>query len=121
MKTILLALPEKDTEKLRQKLEKDGYSILVAGTYADAFAAAQSRDWPAVVMLSDWAMPQPDGSPGLADILEGAIPTMVLITETTYRKDHSWFEKLFDPPQHEYQHLPADIDQIVDWIKRITQ
>jgi CheY-like chemotaxis protein len=98
MKSILLAFPEEEAGELGQALENDGYSTLIARTYADATAAVQSQDWLAVVMLSDWAMPQADGSPGLADHLDSAIPTMVMITKDTYQKDASWFEKLYDSP-----------------------
>jgi hypothetical protein len=72
-------------------------------------------------MCSDWAIKQENGLPGLMVFLKGRVPTMSLITTTTYRNCDNWLHELFDPRQHEYQHMPADIDALIVWLDEIKQ
>lgn len=125
-KTILLAIPEEwnkiyDDGLLVEFLRNEGFDVLGVFSYEDALKIIQTQNLSAVVMTSDWAMKQEDGPSGLMKFLKGKTPTMSLITTTTYRNNDGWMDELFDPRQHEYQHIPADINAIVVWLNHIVK
>lgn len=117
-KLVLIAIPEQWDEELSQLVEKAGFSTIKAYSYADALEIVQSQDLMAVVMTSDWAINQDDGSVGLIKHLKGKTPTYSLITKTTYQTHFErWMDELFEPPRHEYQHMPADVDAVIGFLK----
>ena len=115
---ILLAIPNDVIEEmLVAEIKQEGFSVLIANSYKQALEIIKTQNLLAVIMLSEWAMPQSDGNGGLMKFLKNRIPTVSLITHETYKKDHSWFDELYDRPRHEYLHLPADIHAIVTTVK----
>lgn len=121
--SVLLAIPEEwepipsSEEFLTKTLHNAGYNVIPAFSYEDALKIIQTQYLSAVIMTSDWAMRQDDGSLGLMEYLKDKVPTYSLITQTTIRKvGNDWFNELYDRPKHEYQHMPADIDAIVFWL-----
>ena len=115
---ILIAIPQ-DTEEemLTSRIRNEGFSVIVSHFYEKALNIVRTQELLAVVMFSEWALPQDNGKVGLMGFLKNKTPTVSLIADKTYSKDASWFDKLYDRPRHEYQHLPADIDAILIALK----
>ncbi len=125
---VLLAIPDEwehvpsYEEFISKTLHTEGYDVIVAPSYESALKVVQSQKLLAVVMISDWAMEQDDGSPGLIEYLKDKVPTYSLITETTAHKvGYAWVDKLSKGRKHEYQGMPADIDAIVVWLNQTVQ
>jgi len=119
LKKFLVAIPQEWGELLNQFIEEKGFSVLKAYSYSAALEIIQSEDLYAVVMISDWAVTQDNGSPGLIKYLKGKVPTYSLITETTYRNHWgTWIDELYERPCHEYQHMPAVIDAVTEFLLR---
>lgn len=117
---ILLACPEEWNTQLSEHLNNKGFDVITAFAYSVAFEIIQKQELSAVVLISDWAMKQDDGSPGLMEFLKDRIPTYSLITYATMQKvGYDWFDKLYKGRKHEYQSMPADIDAIVVWLNQI--
>ena len=115
---ILIAIPQNIEEEMRtSRIRNEGFSVLVSRSYEQALNIVKTQNLLAVVMFSEWAMPQDNGKADLMKFLKNKIPTVSLITDKTCSKDASWFDKLYDRPHHEYQHLPADIDAILIALK----
>ena len=123
-KTVLLAVPEEmnslsEGGSPTDYLRTAGFDVIDAFSYKDALEIIQSRNLSAVVMISDWALKQDEDSSGLMKFLKGKMPTMSLITSTTYRNNDNWMDELFHPRQHEYQHMPAAMEAIVVWLNQV--
>ena len=124
---ILLAIPKEWNEiaegsSFADHLHNEGFNIIGAFTYKDALEIIQSQHLSAVVMTSDWAIKQDDGSPGLIESLKSKVPTYSLITQTTlYRVGYDWFDELYEHPRHEYQSMPAAIDAVVNWLRQVVK
>src|SRR5262245_15122706 len=107
---VLLAIPDEwehvpSYEEFTSKtLRSEGYDVIVVSSYENALKVIQSQKLLAVVMISDWAMEQDDGSPGLIEYLKDKVPTYSLITQTTMHKvGYGWMDKLYKGRKHEYQ------------------
>jgi CheY-like chemotaxis protein len=85
--TILLVEDEDAVRSLaRRILERYGYSVLVAGTGAEALEIARNRPAPIQLLLSDLVMPGMAG-PELASQLVAARPEMRVIFMSGYTDD----------------------------------
>ena len=119
-KRILLACPEELGTLLSGYLHEKGFDTIDAFSYTVAIEMIQSQELSAVVLISDWAIKQEDGSPGLMEFLRYKIPTYSLITSSTYQKaEFYWPDDLYYGRKHEYQYLPANIDAIVVWLNEM--
>jgi hypothetical protein len=119
-KTVLVALPEEWAAETCRFLENEGYPALSAYSYENALMAIQSQQIFSVVMISEWAIQQDDGSPGLMKFLKGKIATYSLISQTTWkyhRKD--WFDELYEPPRHEYRSMPFELKPLLLFLKSL--
>ena len=113
--TILIAVPDEWREELSQLLEREGLSVKLASSTEESLSIIRSQSPSAVVMISDWAMTSDDGkTDGLMKAVIGKIPTVSLITPTTWHQARNrWFDELYHPPLHEYCSLPAGIEQLL--------
>jgi hypothetical protein len=124
-KLVLLAIPEEwnnlsEGGLFIDYLRNEGFDVMDASSYEAALGIIQSQDLFAVVMTSDWAIRQDNGSPGLMEFLRDKVPTYSLITQTTGHKvGYDWLDELYKGQKHEYQNMPAAIDAIIVWLNQI--
>lgn len=118
---ILVAVPAAWNEMLCQFLERDGFSVLLVSSIDEALSAIQVEDFRAIVMISNWAMASEE-TDGLMSIVKGKIPTVSLITQTTWKEAHyRWFAELYHPPLHEYCSVPVAMEQLSLRLKGVIE
>jgi hypothetical protein len=119
-KPVLLAVPQNWAE-LGQIIEQAGFSVLSAHSLPAALDIVQSQALYAVVLISDWAITQEDGSAGLMMYLKGKVPTYALITVSTYKNyEGTWLFEIYERPQHEYEHAMAGVaaESVINFLLR---
>jgi DNA-binding NtrC family response regulator len=121
--TILIAVPDEWREELSQLLEREGFFVKLASSMEEALSFIRSQSPNAVVMISDWAMASDDEeTDGLMKALIGKIPTVCLITPTTWHQARNrWFDELYRPPLHEYCSVPVGIDQLILRLRKVLE
>lgn len=118
---ILVAVPGEERELLGQCLEQGGFSVLLVPSKDETLSAIQAEAFRAIVMISDWAMASGE-TDGLMSIVRGKIPTVSLITQTTWEEARDrWFEELYHPPLHEYCSVPVSMEQLLPRLKRVIE
>lgn len=122
MLSILVALPEEWNKPVCTELEAHGFSTIPAYSQEEAEAILAKPTKPdGVVIVSDWAMAHFDGEPdGIVKQLQGKIPTITIISETTRKKSgYRYMDEVFFPPAHEYATEPFGLEDLISFIEKI--
>jgi hypothetical protein len=73
------------------------------------------------VIISDWAMADRDDSTGsVIRLIEGKIPTVTIITETSRQQSgYRYMDEVFFPPSHDYVTTPVSIDELAGRMRKV--
>ena len=119
---ILVAIPNKEGLQVSEYLEHQGFPVVAANSQEETLAILrEQKEFRGVVIISDWAMTEKDDSfEGVIKLIEGKIPTVTIITETSRQQSGSrYMEEVFLPPSHDYVTTPFSLDELAGRMRKV--
>lgn len=122
MPLILVAIAEEWNKKICTELQAHGYQTVTAYSQQEAESILAGPTKPdGVIIISDWAMAHFDGeADGIVKQLQGKIPTVTIVTETSRKKSgYRYMDEIYFPPLHAYITTPAPLEALIPCLKKI--
>ncbi len=119
---ILVAVPNEWSSLVCEYLEKQGFAVVATHSQEETASMIRgAKDLRGIVIISDWAMEnQNDPAVGIVRSVQGKIPTVTIITETSRQQSgYRYMDEVFFPPSHEYMTAPFDLDQLAACMRKV--
>ena len=119
---ILVAIPNEWSPFVCEHLEKLGFSVVATYSKDETLEVLQKqKEFECVIIVSDWAMSNQDSdTDGIIKLVQGKIPTVTIITETSRQQSgYQYMKEVFFPPNHEYVTSPFGVDELVMRMKNM--
>jgi CheY-like chemotaxis protein len=120
---ILVAAPDQEFRNIiRLILEKEGLAVLIANSVDEVVSFMSSFKLCGLVITSDWAVAKINNTEvALMTIAKEKIPTITFITPNTWKQSNldGVFDTVYDPPFHDYIHLPFAVSEMLLVLERI--
>lgn len=122
MPLILVAIPQEWNQQICTELQAHGYSTVHAHSQQEADTILAGPTKPdGVIIVSDWAIAHFDGeADGIVKHLQGKIPTVTIVTETSRKKSgYRYIDESYFPPLHDYITTPVPLEALIPCLKKI--
>ena len=119
---ILVAIPNKEGSQVCEYLEKQGFPVVASHSQEETLAMLrEQRDFRGIVIVSEWAMADEDDSTeGVIRLIQGKIPTVTIITETSRQQSrYRYIDEVFFPPSHDYMTTPFPLDELAARMRKV--
>jgi DNA-binding response OmpR family regulator len=119
---ILVAIPDEWRLQVCQNFKQQGFSVVEARSQEEVKEIIRQQvELRGIVIVSDWAMtPQNDYTDEIIKLVQGRIPTVTIIAETTRQQsEYRYMDEVFFPPFHEYVTTPFSLDELVARMRKV--
>ena len=119
---ILVAIPNQEGLQVSEYLENQGFPVVATHSQEETLAMLRKqKDFRGVVIISDWAMAdRDDSSGGIIRLIQGKIPTVTIITETSRQQSgYRYMDEVFFPPSHDYVTTPFSLDELEGRMRKV--
>jgi DNA-binding NtrC family response regulator len=116
MSNVLVAVPDDWRTNVSNLLINQNLTVLEASSYETALSVTKSQKLSAIVIDIDWIMSKEGLFTTLKETIDKNIPVLMLVHS---RRNYDWFEKAYDPPLHDYAHIPFSLDQVAAFMRRM--
>jgi hypothetical protein len=119
---ILVAIPNEWGSQVCDYLKNHGFPVVATSSPDETRAMVEkSGDLRGIIIVSDWAIEtQNDSNVGIIKLVQGKLPTVTLITETSMQESgYRYMDEVFFPPSHEYMTVPFDLDELAARMRKV--
>ena len=119
---ILVAIPSELSSQVCDYLEQHGFPVVATHSLDETLAILQKLEsYRGIIIVSDWAMSvQDNNTDGIIKLIQGKIPTVTIITETSRQQSgYLYMDEVFFPPGHDYMIVPFDLDELAARMRQV--
>ena len=119
---ILIAIPNEWSSQVCEHLKQLGFPVVATYSEEETLEVLEKQgEFRGIIIVSDWAMSTQDNDVnGIIKLIQGKIPTVTLITETSRQQSgYRYMDEVFFPPSHDYITTPFDLEELVARMRHV--